>query len=201
MLSTHDLLRRVRALVNESPTQSRLMENHSKWLQLASSLDAIGDCEMAIIAYLSEPTRASASPVEELGIRYLRTYGVLQVLFVQQDALINLLESLDAAAVNLDDHPELRQIRDIRHRSVGHPTKRRFWDRKKPPSYHGIVQISLTDESFQVYSNSEGGSWELESISIPELIAQQQASAAQILSDAIAWLDGEAAPHPRRGTP
>lgn len=55
MPSTLELLATLRGLVNEPETQSRLMKQQTMWLQLASSLDAIGDCEMAIDAYLSEP--------------------------------------------------------------------------------------------------------------------------------------------------
>lgn len=189
MASTHEFLRRLRDLVNEPGMRSRLMKERAMWLQLASSLDAIGDCEMAINAYLSEPMRGSASPVEELGVRYLKVYGVLQALFVQQDALSNLLESLNVS-LDLDNYPELQEIRNIRIRSVGHPTK---VNRKKRPSYHGIVQISLRDETFQLYSRSADGNWELQSINIPALISQQQACTAQILDHAIAQLQNQRA--------
>ncbi len=189
MESTHDLLRRVRDLVNEDGTRSRLMKNHGNWLQLGSSLDVIGDCEMAIAAYLSHTKKAPTSPVEELGIRYLKTYGVLQAMFVQQDALVNLFESLNLTA-NLDDHPVLKKIRDIRNRSVGHPTRKKQ-GKNEPPSYHGIVQISLADDAFQLWSDSEGGNWELESINIRELIRQQEAGAGQLLDQAIATLEGQ----------
>ena len=184
MSSTLELLAKTRELVNEPETKSRLMKNQAMSRQLASSLDAIGDCEMAIIAYLSEPTEGSENPVEDLGARYLKTYGVLQALFVQQDALVTLLESLDVS-FDLDDYPDLRNIREIRNRSTGHPTK---IERGKRISYHGIVQISLKDESFQFYSDSEDGEWELQSINVPRLIAEQGACAAQILERAIAQL-------------
>lgn len=187
MEATQDLLRRVRDLVNENATRSRLMKNHDEWLQLGSSLDTIGDCEMAISAYQSERDKSTNSPVEKLGSRYLRTYGVLQALFVQQDALLNLLEPLNAT-VDLDAYPELKTIRDIRIRSVGHPTKRNR-GKNEPPSYHGIVQISFADESFQLWSDSEAGSWQTESINILELIGQQRVGAAQILGHAIATLE------------
>lgn len=162
------------------------MENLAMWGQLASSLDTISDCEMAINAYLAGPTEEEQSPVEDLGVLYLKTYGVLQALFVQQDALFTLLESLDVS-FDLDDYPAFREIRDIRNRSVGHPTK---LERKKRVSHHGIVQISLKDESFQFYSDSEDGEWKLQSINVPALVSDQRACAAQILERAIARLKG-----------
>ena len=156
------------------------------WLQLASSLDAISDCEIAMNAYSSEVMTGSESPVEDLGIRYLQTYGVLQALFLQQDALGNLLESLEVS-FDLDDYPELQEIREIRNQSIGHPTKK---GSKENVSYHGIVQISLEDETFQFYSNSEDGDWQLQSINVPALISKQRACAVHILERAIARLMG-----------
>src|SRR5205823_10451654 len=93
----------------------------------------------AISAYLSYPNE------DDLGKLYLHAYGLLQALFVQQDALAHAAEAI-GLEYQLPD--ELKPIRKIRNDAVGHPTKR---GNKHPESF-GIIQISLCHESFTVYS-------------------------------------------------
>ena len=55
---------------------------------LCSSLDAIGDTELAIEAYLAGETQSqeleqNAKTLKDAGYLYLSLYGILQVLFAQ----------------------------------------------------------------------------------------------------------------------
>ena len=61
------------------------------WHQLWAALDVIEDTELAIEAYLQ-----SKYPTD-IGERYLRLYGLLQVLFVQQDAMRHVIEAIRPA--------------------------------------------------------------------------------------------------------
>ena len=105
--SVREAERRLRDVVNRPPVQDRLMKDSRHWSQLCSSMDVIGDTEMAVTAYLG-----SRAHDEDRGQLYLRAYGLLQVLFVQQDAVKHAAE-----AIELDYSPpaSLGLIREIRN--------------------------------------------------------------------------------------
>jgi hypothetical protein len=78
-------------------TIEEFCENVRRWLlegrslvggQLRSSLDVIEDCQLALEGY----SESRSSP--KSGECYLKVYGVLQVLYVQQDAVGHLFEAL-----------------------------------------------------------------------------------------------------------
>jgi hypothetical protein len=76
-------------------------------------MDVVEDSELAIDAYSTGNVR------EKDGERCLRLYGLLQALFLQQDAVINLCESLKIQK-KIEDYPKLKEIREIRNDSAGH---------------------------------------------------------------------------------
>src|SRR5467141_3778716 len=97
---------RIRDLVNAPRKQVALLKERSRWLQLCSSLDVIGDTELALEAHMCEVLP------EGWGTSYLIVYGALQALFLQQDALFHLAEALTLPEP-LDKYPRLREIREI----------------------------------------------------------------------------------------
>lgn len=103
-------------------------------------MDAIGDTESAVAAYKRMGRTSNSGKI------YLLVYGLLQALFVQQDAVINAAEAIGMKYALPD---ELRSIREIRNCAVGHPTKR---GNGKDAESFGIVRISLTHRRFTLYS-------------------------------------------------
>src|SRR3989338_4929147 len=125
----YELTQQVRDLINHPREQSILSGDRKLWNQLCSSLDVIEDTELAIRSFLD-----GANPGDNGG-KYLYVYGVLQALFAQQYAIEHLFESLSMQA-KIHDNPVLTNIREVRNRSIGHPSKK---DRPKPrTSYHFI---------------------------------------------------------------
>src|SRR5262245_41556966 len=108
---------RVRELVNVPRRQAALLQNKQSWIRLCSAMDAIGDTQMAIRSYLDDPAHKNGSD----GRAYLLVYGILQVLYVQQDAVGTLSKVLN---IPFTLPAELEEIRDIRNDSIGHPTGR-----------------------------------------------------------------------------
>jgi hypothetical protein len=147
-----------RNAVNDPDIQRLMLQDLTSCKQLCSCMDVIGDTDEAISFYLSCP------PTEDMGGLYLQTYGILQVLFVQQDALINAAE---AVGLDYDPPDELMHIRIIRNKATVHPTKR---GNKNPQSF-GIIQCTLSHESFQLCSFDWDDPDELEPIIVSELIA------------------------------
>jgi len=67
------------------------LEDKVAFNKLCSSLDVLGDVELAFDTYLSSDEHAAG------GEKYLYVYGVLQALFIEQDAVRHLHEALGFA--------------------------------------------------------------------------------------------------------
>ncbi|HEU4923413.1 MAG TPA: hypothetical protein VFT23_10090 [Burkholderiales bacterium] len=154
--------RQLRDIVNTSPVQDQLMGDLHRWRQLCSSMDAIGDTELAVEAYFDSPAGDG-----EYGKHYLEAYGLLQVLFVQQDALKHAAEAI---GLPYSLPASLIAIREVRNNAVGHPTKR---GRSQSESF-GIVRASLSHEGFTLYSFDNGLPDNFQPVRLLELIEVQR---------------------------
>jgi hypothetical protein len=128
--------------INKTRYQSSLIKNLNIWNQICSSLYVIGDTLISIEEYLNNDFPKSD------GLKYIFTYGILQSLFIQQDATKNLLEAFN---IKVTFSETLKKIRDIRNSSIGHPTKQEIKgknDKKVKIFYHYISRISLCKEGF-----------------------------------------------------
>jgi len=173
----------IRDFINEPRKQFNLLKNHKFWNQLCSSLDVIEDSDLAIAAYIN-----SGFGTDD-GEKYLRLYGVLQALFLQQDAATNLCESLGLPN-NLTSHPKLKEIRDIRNDSIGHPTKRGNYK-----SYHFIARGTITKLGFQLISDYKNNKTTFRDISVIDLIKEQRKYLSEILKKVINVLKTEEKAH------
>ncbi|HUY13948.1 MAG TPA: hypothetical protein VMX16_10030 [Terriglobia bacterium] len=180
-----DLETRIRDFVTEARRRQQLVARSADWNMLTSSLDVIGDTELAIEAYLSSPE------ARDHGGQYLLIYGILQVLFVQQDALQHI-----AAALRFPykPYPELFDIRDIRNKTVGHPTKK---DRPgaAPQSSHHISRPSINRTYFQLLSTYEDGRVEFTAVNLRELIVKQRHIVRNVLSQVVNSLQEDEMAH------
>jgi hypothetical protein len=79
---------RIREFINSGRKQSSLLTDSSAWNKLCSSLDLIGDTELAILSY------PNLCNTQDDGASYLIIYGILQTLLLQQDATKNISDSL-----------------------------------------------------------------------------------------------------------
>ncbi len=134
-----EILEIIREFINNPRKQYELIKVVSNWHTLCVALDIIGDTDMAVNAYIVK------KPNGDYGDKYLTAYGILQVLFVQQDAVEYLHKSLK---IPYAKDPVLQSIRDIRNDSIGHPIRT---DRKgKPVVFNFITRISLTSKGFDL---------------------------------------------------
>ncbi|KAF5433529.1 hypothetical protein C5S39_01515 [Candidatus Methanophagaceae archaeon] len=173
----------IRDFINEPRKQFNLLKNPKFWNQLCSSLDVIGDSDLAIDAYINSEFG------KDDGEKYLSLYGVLQALFLQQDAVTNLCESLGLKN-NLIANPKLKEIRDIRNDSIGHPTKRGNYK-----SYHFISRITIEKFGFQLISDYENNKTTIRDISVIDLIKEQRKDLSEILKKVINDLQAEEKAH------
>jgi len=121
------------------------MEDTTNWLKLCSSLDVVEDTQLAIESFHSDALG------EELidGFGYLQIYGLLQSLFLQQDAARNIATSL---SIEFNLTPELRRIRELRNDTTGHPT-----DRNRGKYFCFVVRSSIYDGKFTYYKDRPKG--------------------------------------------
>jgi hypothetical protein len=112
-------------------------------------MDTIEDCSHGIAAYREKQGAALV-----IGDLYLATYGVLQCVFVQQDAVEDICKIL-GHEIQVAADPALKKIREIRNKTVGHPTDCRSAKDGRP--FNFLVQVSLKIGSFQVLSVGSAG--------------------------------------------
>lgn len=163
----------IRDFINEPRVRHFLYQNKQHWNQLCSCLDTIEDTQLAIEAY-KRNTKAA-----DKGHLYLHLYGVLQAMEVQQDATFDFCEAVGEPK-SVKDYPGLLKIREVRHRSVGHPTKQTHGRKGLSPAHHFINRMSLNHKGFQLLS-TDGTKDEFSDVSLAELLKAQAEEVRGIL--------------------
>lgn len=181
------LCSRVRDFINDPRRQSLLLRNRPDWFQICTALDAVDDSQLGIDAFHSTPRTA-------VGQGYLQLHGLMQCLFLQQDAITNLAKALDTPE-KWQDYPRLVEIREIRNDVTGHPT-RRDQDRSRPtPSFHTVLRQSVGTEYLEVISDFADGKTEHRFFSLTEIISDQERYVSQMLANVVASLEQNEAEH------
>jgi hypothetical protein len=176
-------LQEIRGFINKPRKQFNLLKNRKFWNQLCSSLDVIEDSDLAIDAYINSEFG------KDDGEKYLRLYGVLQALFLQQDAVTNLCESLGLPN-SLTSYPKLKEIRDIRNDSIGHPTKRGNYK-----SYHFISRVSITKSGFQLISYYGNNKTKVRDVLVIDLVKEQRKYLSKVFKNVIKIMKAEEKAH------
>lgn len=182
--SVGDLAQVIRDFINSPRKQNALIRDSAYWNMLCSSLDTIGDTELALDAYeqISEPT--------DPGALYLLVYGTLQALFLQQDAVTTLAESLQ---LDIEVDPLLNRIREIRNDAAGHPTKR-GGGRGKSHSF--ISRATMRKSGFQLMTAyPDLTPTTFQSVDISKLIELQRRCLRKVLTNLAGELEREEREH------
>lgn len=165
----------IRDFINRPRKQYILLQDSADWNKLCSSLDVIGDTELALNEYMAQ----IENPANH-GELYLILYGVLQILFVQQDAVQNMAEAL---GLDYTPDPSLRRVREMRNDSVGHPTKRRSG---KGRSFNFITRTSLRRSGFTLLTTySDDRIPGVTEVDVPSLISSQRDTLRRVLTEEV----------------
>jgi hypothetical protein len=173
----------IRDIINEPRLQQVLMKNRSRWGQLCSAMDIIEDTGMAVRSY------SSGEDTRDKGKLYLQTYGVLQALIMQQDAVLDLCTALGSSRAK-GDFPGLANVRTARVSAAGHPTKKQ----RNGDGPHHLVQMSLNRGGFELVSFSSGDP-KFKHVSVRDLIREQEDELGKILRGVIDDLKDADAKH------
>ena len=168
----------IRDLINEPRRLALLIRDEpAVFYQVCAALDALGDTDLALDVYADAPQAAGP------GGKYMLIYGVLQVLFVQQDATTDLAKAL---GVKFGEDGTLREVRTIRNLSVGHPTDHTF---KKQRSFNFIERGTMTKTGFTLRTVFHDGTpTRVQGVDIPGIIARQREAICRLLGTVAAEL-------------
>jgi hypothetical protein len=185
MTQTQELEHDIRGLINAPRKHAALVADRLAWAKLCSSLDVIGDTELAIASYL----RREAGP-EDTGELYLLMYGVLQVLYVQQDAVKHLAEAL---GISYTRSTALSTVRNTRNDATGHPTSSSYGK-----AFNFISRITIFAGGFHMLTMKKDGTNETKQVNVPALIDQQRTEVDAALDMVAAKLREEETEHRRK---
>lgn len=184
MIKIHALESRIRDFISSGRRQSSLLKDPAAWNKLCSSLDLIGDTQIAIDTY---PQLCS---VRQQGVSYLIVYGILQTLLLQQDAAKHIGDALN---IKIKLPKALEEIRVIRNSAAGHPSYQKENGLSKSSF---IARMSISPTSFELMTVYSGDKeYEMRHIAIPSLIEEQQIYLGEILSKVITELETQEMEH------
>jgi hypothetical protein len=190
MSKVAELESQIRDIFNIPRRHRNTRNDRANFNQACSALDAIGDTELALQEFKSN------KPKNPIGISYILAYGVLQAIFLQQDAIKHLALSL-GLPFNLPD--ELREIRELRNDAIGHPTSRDVDRKKKIKSFHHISRASLSNAGFQLMSTySDRDSYDFKDVLFDKIIDIQSEFCENLLKDILEKLKDDENSHRKK---
>ena len=173
----NQLTESVRKHINTHRYQVALLVDSDNWNQICSSLDVVGDSLLAIESY-----RKGAYP-GDFGLKYIYTYGVLQALFILQDAARHLSE---AFTITYQPSQALIDIRNMRNAAIGHPTKQ---DHKGKRYYNYISRISMTKSGFDLLRHSRAGQYNVMRVDLTASTTDQLQELAESFRKIVSTLE------------
>lgn len=176
-----ELIRKIYNHINRTEKITSLLSNRQKWDRLTSALNVLEDTSWAIEYYLSNDY-----PSEFKG-KYLYTYGLLQALFVQEDAVNSISIALFGRKIDFKtSYPKAYAVREMRNDVAGHPTNR------GTSNYIYLAQCSLRKDSFY-YIKDDSMTEQSENIDVDvyAAISEMASCINEILENAVKELDEE----------
>lgn len=175
MNEVQELESEIRKLINLPRKHALLRESAAVFGMCCSALDVIGDTELALEAYMAADSPMERQDLHSVGSLYITIYGILQVLYVQQDAVKNLAKSLRLPYKHSD---AIREVREVRNAAVGHPT---LQNHATPHAFNHISRITMCQDGFQMLTHRADGSSGSSQVNVPELIGQQRTEVTMAL--------------------
>jgi hypothetical protein len=167
---TREAEQRLRDAVNDPCNLSTLVQSQA-WSNLCAAMDLIGDTTEALNAYPAAAQRAADN-----GSAYLLIYGVLQALYLQQDAVTTIRRSAGLPPDWMS--PELQTIREIRNATAGHPQQRH------DGRAHSIVRAFISPAGFLMYTfRQDEEEFRDEWVRLPSLISEMERGIVRALDE------------------
>jgi hypothetical protein len=146
--------------------------SEKRWYQIVAALDCIGDGVIALRSYEEHGFG------RRQGDKYLRLFGLLQCIFMQQDSIRLLAKevgSLDLAPAKTD---AWARVRELRNRIGGHPAERAG----------AVARRSIEDNHLRVLHWATGP--RTESIKVRDWVAEYIREAAGHMATVLKMAEG-----------
>ncbi|MDD5222463.1 MAG: hypothetical protein PHE84_00605 [bacterium] len=132
----------IRKYVNEFHLYDKhFLDRNDDWKSICVGMDLLEDSCLALIYYEENAVGGSD------GEKYLKLYGFLQAVFLQQDSIKFIYENLLGHSLKPDPNSAWEEIRNLRNLTTGHPIKQ-GWDNKIKRCF--VHRITLKKDSFSV---------------------------------------------------
>lgn len=189
-----DLINRIRKHINRTKKQSEILPFRLRWNKLTSALNVLEDTSWAVEYYLE------ADYPKDVKGKYLFLYGLLQALYVQQDAVRSIYFGLFDKELKkgISSHiQKALKVRNLRNDTIGHPTDlgestKKELDLKQVYSI-SIAQFSMTKESFYYckYNAKDRSNDSIENVNVMQAIEDNAKCINDILQRVVNDLDKE----------
>jgi hypothetical protein len=179
----HEAEARLRALVNQPRIRGRLRQPVARWMQLCAAMDLLGDAQLALEASIDGSLIANST-----GAQYAVVYGLLQALYLQQDAANQIKKCLELA---IPPPAELDVVRDTRNAAAGHPSTYKGGGA-------GIARFTLSGNAFELFIWSQNGQMSSREIALDVLCEQQSSAIHDFLRGVIGGLVERELEHRRK---
>ncbi len=137
------LISEIRNYVNEKNLYESFFKSRiDEWNKICVSMDTFEDSCLALSYYEN-----SSSGLNE-GEKYLRLYGMLQAIILQQDAISTLYKIFLNNTLMKKKNSSWLVIRNLRNLTVGHPIEKTSGGRGTKRCF--ISRITLGDSGFQL---------------------------------------------------
>lgn len=189
-----DSISEIRDRVNSNHFRTyhhQLKNKELDWDSLCVAMDVVSDMDEAFDAFKSETKNEQDI---SYGQKYLRFYGVMECLHVQQDAVAEICSILKLQPSTL---PAITEVRKVRNHYLTHPYEQRNGENNITAS---IIRSSMTKNEFRVSKTimtegKEDKSYEEETINIKDLLKQQRKSLSNTFREMGRLMDEQEAQH------
>ena len=140
MINFTVLANQIRDHVNNKLSKNAFGDD-DKWNHLCVSMDTLEDTIEALKYYELQGFG------EDDPSKYIHLHGVLQSIFIQQNAIIGLNKVFDGDDLLKSKYPKWFEIRKLRHKVTGHPTEKDSGEELKRIY---LSRTSIEDDSFDL---------------------------------------------------
>ena len=150
MLRIAKLSAEIRNVVNSRPGVSdELIRDGDVWNRLTSAMDLLDDTALGLLEFETKAFGGKGS-----GEAYLRFYGTMQAMTLQQDAISTIHEAIFAAKLDSKLMEAWSDLRRFRNLASGHPLDKRGKDEAgKLRTF--VARASIAPDSILVISVEE----------------------------------------------
>jgi len=168
-----DLEHQIREHLNFSTEQrEHLHAAKDDWNILCVSLDTLGDSAQALMHYEHH------GEARDDGEKYLRLYGMLQAIVLQQDAIRNISRVITGAEEKLAPDSGWMQLRDIRIMTSGHPMEKTS---KRGTQRIFVSRITIHKAGFQLQILHPNADPEFRDVDLDDLFTRYKNEAVELL--------------------